>query len=154
MNNIFYTVFANIIWRYTHEINGTIVTWNWKIVWKHGPNMPFYVPMLRTKLYKNPFFSIMYQNVNKPQSKAVKNACGTKCLPFCMIIIIFFFWLTRCKYVRIELCHNGLKFVQADSTDRNENSEVYYFAKRYLCKDLWGYIEILRSYNYSQNIWD
>ena len=29
----------------------TIVTRNGKIVWKHGPNWPFYAVMLRTKLY-------------------------------------------------------------------------------------------------------
>ena len=33
------------------KIGETIVTRNGKIVWKHGPNWPFYAVMLRTKLY-------------------------------------------------------------------------------------------------------
>ena len=43
-----------------------IVRRNGKIVWKHGSNWPFNALMLRKKLHQNPFFFVVYQNVNKP----------------------------------------------------------------------------------------
>ena len=49
----------------------TIVVRFGKIVWKHGPNRPFYAFMLRSELYQNLFFSDVHQNVNKPKSKVV-----------------------------------------------------------------------------------
>ena len=45
-----------------------------QIVWKHGPNRPFYAFMLRTKLYQNPFFFTGHQIVNKPKSRAARTA--------------------------------------------------------------------------------
>ena len=44
---------------------------NGKIVWKHGANLPFCAFILRTKLYENPFFSTVHQNVDKSKSKVV-----------------------------------------------------------------------------------
>ena len=69
---------------------------NGKIVWKHGPNRPFYAFMLRTKLYQNPFFSTVHQNVNKPKSRAVRTVYGPIFLPFYVIIIRFFSFF--CQY--------------------------------------------------------
>ena len=72
---------------------------NWKrshkkrIVWKHGPNWPFYALMLRTKLYENPFFFTgdqnVHQNVNKPKSRAVRTVYQPIFLPFYKIIVRF-----------------------------------------------------------------
>ena len=67
-----------------------IVTRNGKIVWKHGPNRPFYAPMLITKLYQNPFFFTVHQNVNKPKSRAARTLQGHILLPFYVIIASFF----------------------------------------------------------------
>ena len=51
--------------------NWIIVLRNEKIVWKHGPNQPFFGHILRTKRYWNPFFSTVHRNVNKPKGRAV-----------------------------------------------------------------------------------
>ena len=67
-----------------------IVTRNGKIVWKHGPNWPFYAVMLRTKLCQNPFFFTGHQNVNKPKSRAARTVYGPIFLPFYKIIVSFF----------------------------------------------------------------
>ena len=39
----------------------------WVTAWsqEHWPNGQFYALMLRTKLYQNPFFSTVHQNINK-----------------------------------------------------------------------------------------
>ena len=47
-----------------------------QIVWKLGPNGPFYALMLRTKLYYNPFFFTGHQNVNKQKSRAARTVYG------------------------------------------------------------------------------
>ena len=70
------------------ELTESIVTKNGKIVWKHGPNWPFYALMLRIKLYKNPFFFTGHQNVNKPKSRA-ETVYGLIFLPFDKIIVSF-----------------------------------------------------------------
>ena len=47
--------------------------------------------MLRTKLYGNPFFFTLHQNVNKPMSRAVRTVYGPPIfVPFYKIIVIFF----------------------------------------------------------------
>ena len=61
-----------------------------RIVWKHGPNRPFCVLMLRTKLYYNPFLFTEDQNVNKPKSRAARIVYGPIFLPFYKIIVSFF----------------------------------------------------------------
>ena len=68
----------------------TIVIRNVKIVWKHGLNQPFYAFILQTKLYYNPFFSTMHQNVKKPKSRAARAVYGPTFSPFYVIIIPFF----------------------------------------------------------------
>ena len=60
------------------------------MVWKHGPNWPFYAFILRTKLYWNLFFFIGHQNVNKPKSRAARNVYELIFLPFYKIIVSFF----------------------------------------------------------------
>ena len=67
-----------------------MVTRNRKIFWKHRPNWPFYAIMLRTKLYKSPFFFIVDQNGNKIKNRAAKTVYGVIFLPFCVIIVSFF----------------------------------------------------------------
>ena len=66
-----------------------------QIVWKHGPNWPFYALMLRTKLYQNPFFFTGHQNVNKPKSRAARTVYGLIFLPFYKIIVSFFYFLCQ-----------------------------------------------------------
>ena len=66
------------------------VTRNKKIVWKHRPDWQFYTRMLRTKLYWNPFFVTVHQNINKPKSRAVRTTYGPIFLPFYVIIVSFF----------------------------------------------------------------
>ena len=66
-----------------------------QIVWKLGPNGPFYALMLRTKLYWNPFFFTGHQNVNKPKSRAAMTVCGLIFLPFYKIIVSFFSFLCQ-----------------------------------------------------------
>ena len=61
-----------------------------RIVWKHGPNRPFYALMLRTKLCKNPFFFTGDQNVNKPKSRSARIVYEPIFLPFYKIIASFF----------------------------------------------------------------
>ena len=50
------------------SIGSTIATRNGKAILKHRSNWPFYALMLRTKLYQNPFFFTVHQNVNKLQT--------------------------------------------------------------------------------------
>ena len=61
-----------------------------RIVWKHGPNLPFYAVMLRTKLYQNSFFFTGDQNVSKSKSRAARTFNGPIFLPFYKIIVSFF----------------------------------------------------------------
>ena len=77
------------------ELVESIVTRNRKIVWKHGPNWPFYALILRTKLYKNPFFFTRHQNVNKPKSRAARPVYGLIFLLFYKIIVSFFSFLCQ-----------------------------------------------------------
>ena len=70
-------------------INFTIVTRNGKIIWKHGPNRPFYAFVLRTKRYWSTFFTV-HQNVNKPKSRPARTVYGPIFLPFYVIIVSFF----------------------------------------------------------------
>ena len=51
--------------------------------------------MLRTKLYQNPFFFTVHQNVNKPKSRAVRTVYGPIFLPFYKIIVSFFSFLCQ-----------------------------------------------------------
>ena len=102
----------------------TIVIRNGKIVWKHGPNRPFYGFMLRTKLYQNPLFSALHQNVRKPKSRAVRTVYGPIFSPFYVIIIsVFFFFLPKCKYNRVKLCYNRLKFAKETQIGTVSNIE-------------------------------
>ena len=81
-----------------------------RIVWKHGPNRPFYALMLRTKLYQNPFFFTGDQNVNKPKSRTARSVYEPIFLPFYKIIVsFFFFFLSRYKQSEIELWYNRLQ---------------------------------------------
>ena len=89
----------------------TIVIRNGRIVWKHGPNRPFYAFLLRTKLYQNLFFSTLHQNVNKPKSRVARTVYGPIFLLFYVIIIRFFIFIPKCKYNRIKLCYNRLQLV-------------------------------------------
>ena len=82
------------------------------IVWKHGPNQPFYALMLRTKLYWNPFFFTRHQNVNKPKSRAARTVHGLIFLPFYKTIRL----ISRCKQNKIKLCYNRLQFVKETQT--------------------------------------
>ena len=66
-----------------------------QMVWKHGPNWPFYAFILRTKLYWNLFFFIGHQNVNKPKSRAARTSYGLIFLPFYKIIGSFFPFLCQ-----------------------------------------------------------
>ena len=81
-----------------------IVARNGKIIQKHGPKGPSYALMLRTKLYQNPFFFTVHQNINKRNSCGIKTVCE---LPFYlpMLLLSFFFLpLSRYKHARIKLC--------------------------------------------------
>ena len=66
-----------------------------QIVWKHGPNRPFYALMLRTKPYQNPFLFTGHQNVNKPKSREARTVYGLIFLPFYKIIASFFSFLCQ-----------------------------------------------------------
>ena len=75
-----------------------------QIVWKHGPNWPFYALMLRTKLYQNLFFFTGHQNVNKPKSRAARTSYGLIFLPFYKIIGSFFSFLCQDANQRRSNC--------------------------------------------------
>ena len=85
-----------------------------QIVWEHGSNWPFYVLMLRTKLYQNSFFFTGDQNVNKPKSRATRTVflrarIFTFSYDYCQL---FFFFLSRCKQNKMKLCYDRLQFVK------------------------------------------
>ena len=79
----------------SYDLDKIIVIRDGKIVWKQGPNWPFYALMLRTKLYQNPFFFTGHQNVNKPKSRAARTVYGLIFLPFYKIIVSFFSFLCQ-----------------------------------------------------------
>ena len=60
----------------------------------------------KTKLYKNPFFFIVYQNVEKPWSRAAKTVYETIFLPFYVVIISFFLFTIKMQIYcnRIKVC--------------------------------------------------
>ena len=66
-----------------------------QIVWKHKPNWSFYVFMLRTKQYLNPFFFTGHQNVNKPKWRTARTVYGLIFLPVYKIIVGFFSFLCQ-----------------------------------------------------------
>ena len=68
----------------------SLVRRNGKIVWKHGPDWPFYELMLRTNLYKNPLFFTVDQNVNQPKRRPARTAKGPMFLHFYVIIVSVF----------------------------------------------------------------
>ena len=78
-----------------------------QIVWKDEPNWSFYVFMLTTKLYYNPFFFTGHQNVNNSKSRAARTVYGLIFLPFYKIIVSIFSFLcqdankTRSLYVLV-----------------------------------------------------
>ena len=74
------------------NLNNTIAIRNGKLVWKQGPNGPFYALMLRSKLFYNPFFSIVHQNINKRKGWDIKTVCE---LPFYLP-----FYLPTSEFVR------------------------------------------------------
>ena len=107
----------------------------YKCDWKQGPNWPFYVLMLRTKLYQNPFFFSEDQNVNKPKSRAARTVYEPIFLPFCKIIVTFFsFFLSGCKQNKIKSCYNWLQFVKETQTNtyKTQSGEPNYVARFYV----------------------
>ena len=88
-----------------------------QIVWEHGSNWPFYVLMLRTKLYQNSFFFTEHQNVNKPKSRAARTVYGLIFLPFLRLFSAFFFFMSRCKQNKIKLCYKRLQSVKETQTN-------------------------------------
>ena len=100
-----------------------------QIIWKHGPNWPFYALMLRTKLYQNSFVFTGHQNVHKPKSSAVSTVYGPIFLPFYKIIVSFFsFFMSRCKQNKIKLCYNRLQFAKETQLTlyKTQNGESNY----------------------------
>ena len=122
----------------------TIVTRNGKIVWKHWLNWPFYVLMLRTKLYQNSFFFTVIQSVNKTKNIVAKTVYEPIFLPFYVIIISFFSFFfqdaniagSNCALISCNLSKKH-KFA-LHQTLREEPNYVdhkivfLYFAKSYL----------------------
>ena len=92
-----------------HSLHSITLTRNWKIVWKHGPNSSIYALMLRNKLYQNPFFSTVHQNINKQKGQSIKTVCELRFhLPMSVLIRDFFFFLSRCKRASIKFCQKNV----------------------------------------------
>ena len=88
------------------------VTRNRKIVWKYGPNRPFYALMLRNnKLCRNPFFSTVHQNIDK-KNWAVKTVWEPPLyLPMWLISGFFSFLCQNANMPgKIKLCQKSLQF--------------------------------------------
>ena len=84
-----------------HSLHSIALTRNGKIVWKHGPNRPIYALMLRTKLYQNPFFSTVHQNINKQKGQSIKTVCELRFhLPMSVLIRDFF------SFVKMQTCQH------------------------------------------------
>ena len=119
-----------------------------RIVWKHGPNRPFYALMLRTRLYQNQFFFTSHQNVNKPKSRAGRTICGLIFLLFCKIIVSFFSFLcqdankTRSNCALIGCNLSKKRKLTQYKTQNGESNYVVFFFSFYqelpTCTKPWG----------------
>ena len=138
----------------SNTINIIIVTRNGKIVWKHGPNQPFYALMLRTKLYQNLFFFTGHQNVNKLKSRAARTAYGSTFLPFYKIIVSFFLFSVKMQSKQDQTVLQQVAICQRNTLYKTQNGEPDYvvynfslaFARSYLFKNLGTDIQTLQSW--------
>ena len=105
-STIKYTYNRNYLYKTTivDKYNNTTVTRNGKMVWKHGPNWPFYTLMLRTKLYQNPFFFTGHLNVNKPKSRASLFMDPHFYLFMRLLSAVFSYFLSKFKQKKIKNC--------------------------------------------------
>ena len=93
-----------------------VVTRNGKILWKHGTNWPFYALMFKTKLYQNPSFFTMYQNINKTKKRGLfANPYFTILCDYCQL---FFFFLSRCKQAGANCAIIGCNFSKKSQTSQ------------------------------------
>ena len=81
---------------FQHIVHLIISTRNGKVIWNVRLNKPFYALMSRTKLYQNPFFSTLDQNVNKLKNRPAKTV-------FIYIYLHIFTFLLR-KYSSLIFC--------------------------------------------------
>ena len=84
-----------------------------QVVWKHGPNWPFFALMLRTKLYQNPFFFTRHQNVNKPKSRAARTVYGLIFLPF---------------YKTIAICQRNTNYHSIKHRTKSQTTQIISFS--------------------------
>ena len=122
--------------------NYSIVTRNGRIVWKHWPNGLLYALMLRIKLYQNPFFSTVHQNINKQKIKAVTTVFELPCY-FPMWLKSRFFLSS----IEIQICedqtlskkaatHPRSKLYQIQNRGSNQQIILFYqFARSFLYND-------------------
>ena len=94
--------------RYLLKFNSIIVTRNGKIIWKYGPNWPFYVFMLRTKLYQSPFFFTGHQKVSKQRASQRGLLVDPYFYLFIRLLSAFFLFSVKMQ----KLCYNRLQFVK------------------------------------------
>ena len=131
-----------------------------QIVWKHGPDWPFYALMLRTKKHQNPFFFTGHQNVNKPKSSAPRTVYRLIFLPFYKSIVSFFSFFcqdanktrSNCAIIgcnlskkhKLTLCktQNG----ESNYVDHKFFFNIYLPGATYLYETLGADIQILQSW--------
>ena len=120
-----------------------------QIVWKHGPNWPFYAIMVRSKLHQNPFFFTGHQNVNKPRSRAARTVHGLIFLPFYKIIVSFFSFLcqdanktrSNCAIIGCNLSKkHKLTLHKTQNGEPNYVDHKFFFSfnQELPCKKSWG----------------
>ena len=65
----------------------------------------------------------MHQHISKLKNRTAKTAYVPIFLPFCVIIISFVFFLSKCNYNRIKLCYNRLQFLKVTQISTVSNTE-------------------------------
>ena len=118
---------------------------------KDESNWPFYILMLRTKLYQN--FIILYRASKCMQNKeqGSEDCLWTYIIPFSKIIVSFFLrFLSRSKQNRIKLCYNRLHkkhklaLYKAQIGQPNYVNHKFFFdvLLRTTCAKTWGQTSI------------
>ena len=103
-----------------NQFTRNIVTVNGRLVWKHGPNWPLDLLMLKTTLYQSPFFFTVHQNVNKPKSRVVKTLHVSQFFLFCVYYQVSFSFLCQDANISGSTCViKGCKFAH-----RNTNTQI------------------------------
>ena len=106
------------IFRVKEDFCFIIITRNRKLVWKNGPNWPFYSLMLRIKVFLETILLYLASKCKQTKGQTDQKSGQQRLFmdPYFyffmwLLSVFFFFILSRWKQNWIKLCYNRLQFV-------------------------------------------